>query len=87
MTLAKLQNPIKQGFEKATEDLKTVYSANSKYGTSLNKVIRVVEMCWVSCLIICIELPSKSATQRIQRHVTKPFFNQPSNSNASSPRR
>lgn len=38
ITLAKLQNPIKQSFEKAVEDLKKVHTATNKYGKSLNEV-------------------------------------------------
>ncbi|KAI9744451.1 MAG: hypothetical protein M1818_001980 [Claussenomyces sp. TS43310] len=37
ITLAKLQNPVKQGFEQVTEDLKKVYSGQSKYGKALDK--------------------------------------------------
>lgn len=37
MTLAKLQNPIKQGFEKVNDDLKRVHGATNKYGKSLNE--------------------------------------------------
>lgn len=39
ITMAKLQNPIKQGFEQVTEDLKKIYSGQSKYGRALDKVL------------------------------------------------
>ena len=39
ITLAKLQNPIKQGFDRVTEDLKKVYAGHNKYGKALDKVL------------------------------------------------
>jgi E3 ubiquitin-protein transferase RMND5 len=38
ITLAKLQNPVKQGFERVTEGLKKVYAGHNKYGKALDKV-------------------------------------------------
>lgn len=38
MTLAKLQAPVKQSFEKVNEDLKEVHQALGKYGKALDKV-------------------------------------------------
>lgn len=40
ITLTKLQNPVKHGFERVTEDLKKVYSGQNKYGKALDKVQR-----------------------------------------------
>lgn len=37
LTLAKLQNPIKQGFDKVNDDLKKVYSGQAKYGKALDR--------------------------------------------------
>lgn len=37
LTLAKLQNPLKQGFDKVNDDLKKVYQGQSKYGKALDK--------------------------------------------------
>lgn len=38
MTLAKLQAPAKQSFEKVNDDLKEVHQALGKYGKALDKV-------------------------------------------------
>lgn len=38
ITMAKLQNPIKQGFERVTDDLKKVYAGHNKYGKALDRV-------------------------------------------------
>lgn len=38
ITLAKLQNPVKQGFDRVTESLKKVYAGHNKYGKALDKV-------------------------------------------------
>lgn len=38
ITLAKLQNPVKQGFERVTEGLRKVYAGHNKYGKALDKV-------------------------------------------------
>lgn len=38
ITLAKLQNPFKQGLGRVTDDLKKIYSAHNKYGKALDKV-------------------------------------------------
>jgi E3 ubiquitin-protein transferase RMND5 len=38
ITLTKLQNPVKQGFDRVTEDLKKVYASHNKYGKALDKV-------------------------------------------------
>lgn len=38
ITLAKLQNPVKQSFEQVTEGLKKVYAGHNKYGKALDKV-------------------------------------------------
>lgn len=38
ITLAKLQNPFKQGLDRVTDDLKKIYAAHNKYGKALDKV-------------------------------------------------
>ena len=38
MTLAKLQNPVKQSFEAINSDLKDVYKALGNYSKALDKV-------------------------------------------------
>lgn len=38
ITLTKLQNPVKQGFDRVTDDLKKVYAGHNKYGKALDKV-------------------------------------------------
>lgn len=38
ITLTKLQNPVKQGFDRVTDDLKKVYASHNKYGKALDKV-------------------------------------------------
>jgi hypothetical protein len=38
VTLAKLQNPVKQGFDKVMDDLKKVYTEQNRYGKALDKV-------------------------------------------------
>ncbi|KFX98171.1 hypothetical protein V495_03898 [Pseudogymnoascus sp. VKM F-4514 (FW-929)] len=37
ITLAKLQNPFKQGLDRVTDDLKKIYAAHNKYGKALDK--------------------------------------------------
>jgi hypothetical protein len=39
ITLAKLQNPVKQAFDKVNDDLKDVHSGLTKYQKALDKVI------------------------------------------------
>ena len=41
ITLAKLQNPVKQGFDRLNDDLKKVHQGLNKYGKSLDKVRRI----------------------------------------------
>lgn len=38
ITLTKLQNPIKNGFDRVQEDLRKVYHGHAKYGKALNTV-------------------------------------------------
>ena len=38
ITLAKLQNPVKQSFEAINSDLKEVYKSLGNYGKALDKV-------------------------------------------------
>lgn len=38
ITLAKLQNPLKHGFEKVNDDLKKVHTGQNKYGKALKDV-------------------------------------------------
>jgi hypothetical protein len=45
--MAKLQNPVKQGFDKVTDDLKRVYAGHNKYGKALDRVrVRFWRMTW-----------------------------------------
>lgn len=37
-TLAKIQNPMKSGFDKVNDDLKKVHKGQSSYGKALDKV-------------------------------------------------
>ncbi|KAA8574769.1 hypothetical protein EYC84_004018 [Monilinia fructicola] len=36
ITLAKLQNPLKNGFDKVTDDIKKIHKAHTTYGKALN---------------------------------------------------
>lgn len=38
ITLAKLQNPVQQGFWKVNEDLKKIHKGHNSFGKSLDKV-------------------------------------------------
>ena len=38
ITLAKIQNPMKSGFDKVNDDLKKVHKGQSSYGKALDKV-------------------------------------------------
>jgi hypothetical protein len=38
MTLAKLQNPVKQSFDRVNDDLKKIHSGLNKYSKALDKV-------------------------------------------------
>lgn len=38
ITLAKLQNPLKHGFDKVNDDLKKVHRGHNAYGKALDKV-------------------------------------------------
>jgi hypothetical protein len=38
ITLAKLQNPLKSGFDKVNDDLKKIHKGHSNYGKALDKV-------------------------------------------------
>ena len=38
ITLAKLQNPLKTGFDKVNDDLKKIHKGHSNYGKALDKV-------------------------------------------------
>jgi hypothetical protein len=40
ITLAKLQNPLKSGFDKVNDDLKKIHKGHSNYGKALDKVCR-----------------------------------------------
>lgn len=44
ITLAKLQNPLKQSCDKVNEDLKKVHQGQSKYGKALDKVLKIEEL-------------------------------------------
>jgi hypothetical protein len=50
ITLTKLQNPVKNGFDHVTESLKKVYAGYNKYGKALDKVS-------VQCLLRLLCLP------------------------------
>ena len=38
ITLAKIQNPMKSGFDKVNDDLKKVHKGQSSYGKALDRV-------------------------------------------------
>ena len=58
MTLAKLQNPVKQSFEAINSDLKDIYKAMGNYSKALDKVYSAFPepFCEAKLILFLIEI-------------------------------
>ena len=87
ITLAKLQNPVKQGFDRVTEGLKKVYAGHNKYGKALDKVTDNKAAHTKSLTNTWAELSYKSTTHRVRCSHLPSQLDQQGYSNAFPTRR